>query len=268
MRSNTIRLFILIASLLIAVIIAVQVYWLNKTYTFEKNEFNTSVIKSIRSVYEDLPLLNKASEKLQTLVEKTDANSYIFRTDSIVPKDSLVFYTHNELEDFDIFTDCKMAVYDNTQSQYVYDAYLPSAGSGKIGDTTMPLPLVQKNYSYVYLHFPHRNKYIINQMTGWIVSSALLLLMLMGFAASVYYFFKQKFLVEVQKDFINNVTHEFSTPLSVIELSVDGLSKRSDQTNSEKQEKYINAIRYQADYLKNHISNLVTTVVADDYKFE
>ena len=268
MRSNTIRLFILIASLLIAVIIAVQVYWLNKTYTFEKNEFNTSVIKSIRSVYEDLPLLNKASEKLQTLVEKTDANSYIFRTDSIVPKDSLVFYMHNELEDFDIFTDCKMAVYDNTQSKYVYDAYLPSAGSGKIGDTTMPLPVFQKNYSYVYLYFPHRNKYIINQMTGWIVSSALLLFVLISFAASVYYFFKQKFLVEVQKDFINNVTHEFSTPLSVIELSVDGLSKRSDQTNPEKQEKYINAIRYQADYLKNHISNLVTTVVADDYKFE
>jgi len=268
MRSNTIRLFILIASLLIAVIIAVQVYWLNKTYTFEKNEFNTSVIKSIRSVYEDLPLLNKASEKLQTLVEKTDANSYIFRTDSIVPKDSLVFYMHNELEDFDIFTDCKMAVYDNIQSKYVYDAYLPSAGSGKVSDTTMPLPVLQKNYSYVYLYFPHRNKYIINQMTGWIVSSALLLFVLISFAASVYYFFKQKFLVEVQKDFINNVTHEFSTPLSVIELSVDGLSKRSDQTTSEKQEKYINAIRYQADYLKKHISNLVTTVVADDYKFE
>ena len=107
MRSNTIRLFILIASLLIAAIIAVQVYWLNKTYTFEKNEFNTSVIKSIRSVYEDLPLLYKSSEKLQTLIEKTDADSYLFRTDSIPAKDSLVLYMHNELEDFDIFTDSK-----------------------------------------------------------------------------------------------------------------------------------------------------------------
>ena len=267
MRSNTIRLFILIASLLIAIIIAVQVYWLNKTYTYEKTEFNTSVIKSIRGVYEDLPLLYESTEKLQSLIEKTDANSYLFRIDSIPAKDSLIFYMHNELEGFDIFTDGKLSVYDNTKNKYVYDAYLPSAGSGYKNNTTLILPLVQKDYSYAYLYFPHRNKYIIDQMTGWIVSSALLLLVLLGFAASLYYFFKQKFLVEIQKDFINNVTHEFSTPLSVIELSVDGLEKPAVHTNLEKQQKFINAIRYQSDYLKNHISNLVKTVVADQYQF-
>jgi two-component system phosphate regulon sensor histidine kinase PhoR len=267
MRSNTIRLFILIASLLIAIIIAVQVYWLNKTYTYEKTEFNTSVIKSIRGVYEDLPLLYESTEKLQSLIEKTDANSYLFRVDSIPAKDSLIFYMHNELEGFDIFTDGKLSVYDNIKNKYVYDAYLPSAGSGYKNDTTLMLPLVQKDYSYAYLYFPHRNKYIIDQMTGWIVSSALLLLVLLGFAASLYYFFKQKFLVEIQKDFINNVTHEFSTPLSVIELSVDGLEKPVANTNAEKQQKFINAIRYQSDYLKNHISNLMKTVVADQYQF-
>jgi len=267
MRSNTIRLFILIASLLIAIIIAVQLYWLNKTYTFEKTEFNTSVIKSIRGVYEDLPLLYESTEKLQSLIEKTDANSYLFRVDSIPAKDSLILYMHNELESFDIFTDGKLSVYDNTKNKYVYDAYLPSAGSGYKNDTTLTSPLVQKNYSYTYLYFPHRNKYIIEQMTGWIVSSALLLLVLLGFAASLYYFFKQKFLVEIQKDFINNVTHEFSTPLSVIELSVDGLEKPATHVNLEKQQKFINAIRYQSDYLKNHISNLVKTVVADQYQF-
>jgi len=268
MRSNTIRLFILIASLLIAILIAVQVYWLNKTYTFDKNEFNNSVIKSIRGVYEDLPLLNNNSEKLQSLIEKIDPNSYLFKTDSIPPKDSLTFFMHNELEGFNVFTDCKMGAYDHITNKYSYVTYLPSVGSGYKEDTSVSLPAFSKNKSYVYLNFPHRDNYIINQMTGWIVSSTILLLVLIGFAASLYYFFKQKFLVEVQKDFINNITHEFSTPLSVIELSVDGLDKTIGSVNPEREKKLINAIRYQSEYLKNHVSNLISTVVADQYKFE
>jgi two-component system phosphate regulon sensor histidine kinase PhoR len=265
MRTSTIRLFIVIASLLIMVIISVQVYWLNKTYKFEKNEFNTSVIKSIRGVYEDLPLLYETSDKLQTLIEKKDANTYLFRVDSIPLRDSLLYYIHTELEDFDVFTDCKVTAYNYLADQIVFEAYLPSAASGNTTDTRKGDAVFSKNYSYVSLYFPHRDRYIIQQMTGWILTSGLLLLMLLGLAASLYYFFKQKFLVEVQKDFINNVTHEFSTPLSVIELSVEGLSKPALLTQPEKYEKYINAIRYQVDYLKSHITKLVKTVVVDRY---
>jgi len=268
MRSNTIRFFILISSLLITVIIAVQVYWLNKTYKYEKNEFNTSVIKSIRGVYEDMPLLYETSEKLQSLIEKTDVNTYLFRVDSIPVKDSLLYYIHTELEDFDVFTDCKVVVYDKHLNKVFYDAYLPSAGSVNLNDTKPGASVMGKDYSYVSLYFPHRDKFIISQMTAWILTSVLLLVVLLGFAASLYYFFKQRFLVEIQKDFINNVTHEFSTPLSVIELSVDGLEKPATRMQPEKYDKYVNAIRYQVEYLKSHITRLVKTVVADRYHFD
>lgn len=268
MRSVTIRLFILIVPLLITVIIGVQVYWLNKTYKFEKNEFNTSVIKSIRGVYEDLPLLYETSLKLQSLIERIDANTYLFRADSIPPQDSLLDYIHKELEDFDVFTDCKVTAYDHLSNQIAFEAYLPSAASVNSTDNRSEPVVFPKYYSYISLYFPHRDRYIIRQMTGWILTSGLLLLMLLGFAASLYYFFKQKFLVDVQKDFINNVTHEFSTPLSVIEISVDGLAKPAVLSQPEKHDKYVNAIRYQVDYLKSHISKLVKSVVADRYHFD
>jgi two-component system phosphate regulon sensor histidine kinase PhoR len=94
-----------------------------------------------------------------------------------------------------------------------------------------------------------------------------LLVLLTGFAFSLYYFYQQKFLVEVQKDFIDNVTHEFSTPLSVIEISVEGLKKPSVSSQPEKYNKYVDSIKYQSDYLKSHISNLIRTVVAGNYHF-
>lgn len=244
----------------------VQVYWLNKNYQFEKNEFNNSVIKSIRGVYEDLPLLNDPSEKLQSLIEKKEANRYMFRVDSIPEKDSLVQTLHNELESFNVFTDCRVAVYDHFTRRYAYTAYLPSAASVHRADTSTLLSPTAKDYSYVELFFPHRNNFIIHQLTGWILSSAILLLLLLAFAASLYYFFKQKFLVEVQKDFINNVTHEFSTPLSVIEISLDGLQHPAILSQPEKHHKYVNAILYQTDYLKKHIASLIRSVVTDKHK--
>ena len=265
MWSITTRLIILTASILIAVIIGMQVHWLNKNYALEKHEFNTSVLKAIRGVYEDLPLLYNSSISLDSLAEKYNENTFLFQVDSIPEKDTLIAHLSNELEDFQVFTDCRIAQYDKATGKYAYQYYLSADASKADEDTISALPLISRGFSYIHLNFPHREKYIINQMKSWIFTSAILLLLLIAFSFSIYYFLKQKFLVEIQKDFINNVTHEFSTPLSVIDLSIEGLEKSSTLTNPERHQKYVSSIKYQAEYLKKHIANLVNTVVADQY---
>jgi len=265
MRSATIRFFILIAAILIAVIIGLQVHWMAKTYAFHENEFNTSVVKSVRGIYEDLAIDEVPSANLHSLVEKPSANTWLFRIDSIPGEDSLSYYLASEFEDFDVFTGCKAAVYNGKGKKYEYQFYIPAAGSRFTIDTIFNLPPIKKNYSYVYLFFPHRHRYILLQMRSWVIASCLLLLLLVGFAAALYYFFKQKFLVEIQRDFIQNVTHEFSTPLSVIELATESMEKSVNQSQPERLLKNITSVQYQTDYLKKHISNLINTVVADKY---
>ncbi len=56
-------------------------------------------------------------------------------------------------------------------------------------------------------------------MDFWITSSVILLFVLILFGWGLYYFYRQKFLNETQKDFIHNFTHEFKTPVSVISLA-------------------------------------------------
>jgi len=77
--------------------------------------------------------------------------------------------------------------------------------------------------------------------------------------------YRQKFLNDIQKDFINNVTHEFSTPLTVIDLSTDALQKPGIAGNPEKYGKYVASIKYQNEYLKKHIQTLIKTVVTESY---
>jgi two-component system phosphate regulon sensor histidine kinase PhoR len=265
MTSSTARVLILFLSFLIAAIIAVQIHWLNKTYSLEKNEFNTSVIKSIRGLYEDMNLADEPGSRLNNLIEKPNPNTFIFKIDSIPSEDSLVYYLTNEFDDFNVFTDCRLAVYDKRSGKYSHEIYLPSIASVHNKDTAFLLPVIKKSFNYVHLFFPHRSKYIISQMRGWILISALLLVMLIGFAGVLYYFFRQKFLNEVQKDFISNVTHEFSTPVAVLELSADMLANPAILNKPERHAKYVASIKQQADYLKKHIETLIKTVVTDKY---
>ncbi len=265
MRSLTTRIFILFFALLIAVIISMQVHWLNKTYAFEKKEFNTSVLKAIRGVYEDMPLLYNTSIPIDSLVEIHKDNGFIFQVHTIPDKDSLNFFLLSELEVFRVFTDCQVAVYNKEQNQYAWQNYLSADASRREEGKGAAITMLKRDFNYVYLFFPGRSRYIISQMKNWIFASVILLVLLVGFSFVLYYFFKQKFLVEVQKDFINNVTHEFSTPLSVIEIAVEGLKKPGIEQQRSRYEKYIDSIKYQADYLQSHIANLIRTVVAGNY---
>jgi len=265
MRSITTRIIIVISSLLIAAIIGMQVYWLQKSYNFEKHEFNTSVLKTIRGVYEDIPLLFNIYAPLDSLVERNGESDFIFAVDSIPPRDSLVHYLSSELEDFHVFTDCRVAAYEQRKGKYLFEAYISADANDKNQDTSMEIPLLKRNFSYVHLYFPNRRRYIYMEMQNWIFSSTALLLLLVGFSLATYYLVKQKFLVEIQKDFINNVTHEFSTPLSVIDLSIEGLEKPSILNEPEKHKRYVNSIKYQSSYLNNHIQNLVSSVVVGQY---
>ena len=265
MRSSATRLLILITTILIAAIIGLQVHWLSKTYAFEKNEFNTSVLKSIRGLYEDLSLSDETGFQFNNLIVHPADDIFIFKVDDAPLKDSLMKNLISEFDDFKVYTGCKVAVYDDSTRKYLYEEYIPNAASFHSDPVAIDAPLQNVNYAYIYLNFPNRNQYIISNMTTWIFTSVLLLALLIGLGASIYYLYRQKFLNDIQKDFINNVTHEFSTPLTVIDLSTDALQKPGIASNPDKYGKYVASIKYQNEYLKKHIQTLVKTVVTESY---
>ena len=265
MRSSATRLLIFITTILIAVIIGLQMHWLNKTYSFEKNEFNTAVLKSIRGLYEDLNLSDETGFQFNNLIEHPKDNIFIFKVDDAPQKDSLMKALISEFDDFKVYTACKVAVYDDSTSRYLYEQYIANAATFNYDSVAIDAPLKNVNYAYIYLDFPNRNQYIISNISSWIFTSVLLLILLISLGASIYYLYKQKFLNDIQKDFINNVTHEFSTPLTVIDLSTDALQKPGIAASPDKFIKYVASIKYQNEYLKKHIQTLIKTVVTESY---
>jgi hypothetical protein len=78
-------------------------------------------LKTIRGVYEDIPLLYNPNIPLDSLVERHSESNFLFQVHALPSEDSLAASLTAELEAFKVFTDCKMALYDSQHNKYVYE---------------------------------------------------------------------------------------------------------------------------------------------------
>lgn len=86
-------------------------------------------------------------------------------------------------------------------------------------------PATKKNYLKVY--FPSKDKYILSSLKFMIPSFIFTFILLIVFLYTIILAFRQKKLTEMKNDFINNMTHEFKTPISTISLAAQMLNDAS-----------------------------------------
>lgn len=75
----------------------------------------------------------------------------------------------------------------------------------------------------IYVHFPGMSRYIFYSVRFMIPAIFFTLVVLLLFSFTIYTIFRQKRLTEIKNDFINNMTHEFKTPISSISLAAQML---------------------------------------------
>ena len=81
--------------------------------------------------------------------------------------------------------------------------------------------------SLVKVHFPAKQDYIFSSITFMIPSTIFTSVLLLTFIFTIYIVFRQKKLTEMKNDFVNNMTHEFKTPISSISLAAQMLKDPS-----------------------------------------
>ena len=76
--------------------------------------------------------------------------------------------------------------------------------------------------NYVYVYFPTQQEFILSRLAFTFGASAVLLLVILAcFYIAISTIVRQKKLADIKNDFINNMTHEFKTPISTISLAVE-----------------------------------------------
>jgi len=122
-------------------------------------------------------------------------------------------------------------------------------------------------YSYpnnLLIFFPNEKKFILSQL--WIlllVSVVLFLVIIVSFSFSIYTIFRQKRLSIMKNDFINNMTHEFKTPISTIALACEALKDSDIQKTESLYDNYLSVISEENGRLGLMSEQILQTAIID-----
>lgn len=132
--------------------------------------------------------------------------------------------------------------------------------------------------NYIYVYFPGQQRFILDRMTFNFGASALLILVILScFYIAISTIFQQKKLADIKTDFINNMTHEFKTPISTIALAVemaqDQMSLGQGVTNLGQEasgdeltgrlSRYMSIIRDETRRLGSHVEKVLQMALLD-----
>ncbi len=268
MKNATIRLILVLALLSAIGIIATQVYWVKKAYDLEEKEFNLNVNNGLRSVALKIWEMKRIQPMVSNVVEQIQPEYFIVQTNVHIDPDVLQHFLSAEFEKRDIITDFEFGQYDCESDTLFSYHYVHMSGSKDAFEPVMNFPRLSKENYYFGVYFPHRKNYLAAQLSIWILSSLVLLCVLIFLGYVVFVILKQRRLSEVQKDFVNNMTHEFKTPLATIQLSAEVLKKPDIIRNPQRLLNYATIIDNEASQLVLHVERVLQMAHAEKGEIE
>ncbi|MBL3546789.1 MULTISPECIES: sensor histidine kinase [Chryseobacterium] len=122
-----------------------------------------------------------------------------------------------------------------------------------------PLFTDKKNTLYsLALVFPKKEYSLAMNNWPMLLGTFLSLLTILGiYIISINYMMRQKKLAEVKTDFINNMSHEFKTPLATISVATDSLANDKIATNPDKVKYYSELIKQENLRMKKQVENVL-----------
>ncbi|WP_338410251.1 HAMP domain-containing sensor histidine kinase [uncultured Flavobacterium sp.] len=229
-----------------------------KTEVFKSTGLDKTDVKLRNSP--DISLENKGSLDILDRAQLEIAYKDIMAQKSLydrLSKDDLERILHKELNKQEIKTPFEYSVYNNglatklKSDGFIYD---------KISTFKVPVfQDIEGNSRYQLLvTFPQKTKYVLSSIF-WVVCLSILLtlIIILTYASALRQLITQKQISEIKSDFINNMTHEFKTPIATINLALDAIRNPKIIDDKEKVHRYLQMIKDENKRLHAQVENVL-----------
>ena len=256
---SRLRLLVVLSVLSIIGILAMQAVWVHNAYTLRERQFRQSAFIALQDVADDVAQLNHFTLN-RYAVTQLSTDYFIVNTDAPIDPVTLETFIQQSLQAHNLFTDYEYGIYNCETDRMVYGAYV-STSSSALTKTKLQngknLPKFPRYTYYFGIRFPNQTTFVAGQLTGWIWSTVAVLLVVIFFGYTLSVVLKQQRLTEVQRDFINNITHELQTPVSTIRIAADVLQSESIAQQPDRLKQYARVLGEESQRLQKQINSVL-----------
>ena len=262
MKFTKLNSIIFIGFLAIVGVLIMQLLLLNQAYAFEKKEVGDKIHFALQDVVQKIYRDNKTNLPINNQIKKVTEDYYIVNVDDVFEAEVLEYYLKTEFQKVKLDVDFEYAIYDCASDEMMYGSYI-SSNDEKSEKCENCFEKKEGLIYYFAVRFPQLKYSLIGSLGQYWVFTGILLLVLVIYVYSVFQLLRQKKYAELQTDFINNMTHEFKTPLASILIASNYTQNQPEIKNNPKLSKYTDIIITQSQKLNQHIERILTVAKGD-----
>ncbi|MDQ3015701.1 MAG: HAMP domain-containing histidine kinase [Bacteroidota bacterium] len=272
MRNSDIRWVILLGAITVLSIITMQSYWLIQRGTHESQSFDQTTSIALLNVAQRLAEFNKSTLPSGEIVKRITPNYYIINFNDVIDANILEYYLYEEFSSLanysDQYTDFEYGIYDCSSDNMVYGNHCSLKDTKSSAAMSEVLPKYNEFQYYFGVKFPSRSEGLqTNTGITWLLA-LIAFITVAFFSYALWVIFNQRRFSEMQRDFINNMTHEFKTPLTSIQLSSDFLSKQPAIQGDDRLHRYTELIRTQYQRMNTQVEKLLNIARLESKEFK
>jgi two-component system phosphate regulon sensor histidine kinase PhoR len=163
----------------------------------------------------------------------------------------------NKFKEDGIDTNFEYAIYSNDLATKVH-----SDGFDKEEGSTYSVHMFyNENNQSTYrllVNFPGDKKFILSSIIGMIFLSVIFTsVIIIAYSSALYQLVKQRKIAQIKTDFINNMTHEFKTPIATINLALDAIKNPKIIDDKQKVFRYLNMIKDENKRMHAQVENVL-----------
>lgn len=293
MKRNSIGFVVIIATVSLIGILVIQFFFLKNSFDLDEKQFHelttNALLNVARQISEyDSKVLDRPEKDIDACqVEQISNNYYVVNVNDVIDPDLLDHFLVQEFRKRNLYFTFEYAIYDCNSKKMVYGKLLTADSiqaypqQQRRIDTTkcsveeiaydrhlknserkkkekeFNLPTYDKFTYYFGVHFIDRSPYYNSKLLTWYLLTGILFFVFIFFGYALYVIIKQKQLSEIQKNFINNLTHELKTPIASIELAARVLENPKIIEQPDRLAEYAKIVSTQNKRLSAHVERLL-----------